>query len=566
MSAPDIFLSYSREDQVRAKLFADAFKAQGLDVWWDVGLIPGEAYDEVTETALRTAKAVVVLWSKKSVASRWVRAEATLADRNKTLVPCMIEPCERPIMFELTQTAELSHWQGDAMDKAWLTFLAGVRRFVEKQATPDVAPGLSVPIATPAHTPAKRGERGDAPSLAVLPFTNRSTSPEDDVFALGMVADLVDALSQGVHCRVLASSTAARLSTGSLSDLQAVGRVLGVRYLLEGNVRRTGNDIRVTAQLIEAASGEIRWTQKFDKPLSKLADLQEELVREVASQMGARVYQLELERVLDKPADHTAWEAAMRSLAYFRNQAQPDIEGAITQADRALAIAPDYGLAHAMLAHARGVKYFYSSPDDPTQAQVVCSHAEAAVRLAPNHALALTFAGQSYCYAGNPEKGLYLAERALKESPSVVEGHYTCGLALLMLNRWDDAIDHLTTDIAIMPGNFVEPSTLAFISLAHFGAKRLDQAQIAVAQSLRLAPEGFFFLTIDAVLKSYVQKADAARESFLFALKFAPTRDLTTTELLFRRLFRGHPIELAVRQHLNELYAATKSGGVDRAH
>jgi hypothetical protein len=88
---PDIFLSYNREDQPRAKLFADAFKAQGLDVWWDTALTPGEAYDQVTEKALREAKAVVVLWSKKSVQSRWVRAEATLADRNKTLVPCMIE-------------------------------------------------------------------------------------------------------------------------------------------------------------------------------------------------------------------------------------------------------------------------------------------------------------------------------------------------------------------------------------------------------------------------------------------------------------------------------------------
>ncbi|MDZ4762185.1 MAG: toll/interleukin-1 receptor domain-containing protein [Alphaproteobacteria bacterium] len=102
ISAPDIFLSYNREDQARAKVFAEAFSAQGFNVWWDVGLRTGEAYDEVTETALRTAKAVVVLWSKKSVASRWVRAEATLADRNKTLVPCMIEACERPIMFELT--------------------------------------------------------------------------------------------------------------------------------------------------------------------------------------------------------------------------------------------------------------------------------------------------------------------------------------------------------------------------------------------------------------------------------------------------------------------------------
>ena len=97
----DIFLSYNREDAVVAKRFADGFAAEGLSVWWDTALRSGEAYDEVTEAALKAAKAVVVLWSPRSVVSRWVRAEATIADRNKTLVPVMIEACERPIMFEI---------------------------------------------------------------------------------------------------------------------------------------------------------------------------------------------------------------------------------------------------------------------------------------------------------------------------------------------------------------------------------------------------------------------------------------------------------------------------------
>jgi TIR domain len=114
LSGPDIFLSYNREDAGVAKRFADALAAEGLNVWWDTALRSGEAYEEVTEAALRGAKAVVVLWSPRSVVSRWVRAEATIADRCKTLVPVMIEACERPIMFELTQTAELSHWTGDA--------------------------------------------------------------------------------------------------------------------------------------------------------------------------------------------------------------------------------------------------------------------------------------------------------------------------------------------------------------------------------------------------------------------------------------------------------------------
>jgi predicted ATPase len=149
-TTPDIFLSYSREDHARAEMFASAFKAAGLDVWWDMGLRAGEAYDEVTEAALRNAKAVVVLWSKRSVTSRWVRAEATLADRNKTLVPCMIEACDRPIMFELTQTAELMHWQGDGTDAAFRSFLDDVRRFVARAT--EVAAGTA-----PAPAPPTRG-------------------------------------------------------------------------------------------------------------------------------------------------------------------------------------------------------------------------------------------------------------------------------------------------------------------------------------------------------------------------------------------------------------------------
>src|SRR5690606_28821112 len=108
----------------------EAFAAEGFEVWWDVALRSGEAYDEVTEAALANARAVVVLWSPRSVVSRWVRAEATEAERNKTLLPAMIEPCKRPIMFELVQTAELSHWQGDTGDPAWRAFLDDVRRFV----------------------------------------------------------------------------------------------------------------------------------------------------------------------------------------------------------------------------------------------------------------------------------------------------------------------------------------------------------------------------------------------------------------------------------------------------
>ena len=130
VSGTDVFLSYARQDRPTARLFAESLADEGFGVWWDASLHSGETFDEVIEQRLRDAKAVVVLWSPRSVASRWVRAEATLADRGNKLVPAIIEPCDRPIIFELTHAAELSDWTGDIADARWQTFVSDLRRLV----------------------------------------------------------------------------------------------------------------------------------------------------------------------------------------------------------------------------------------------------------------------------------------------------------------------------------------------------------------------------------------------------------------------------------------------------
>ena len=142
MSGTDIFLSYSREDRAAARHIAESFVKEGLSVWWDAALRSGETFDEVIEKQLRSAKAVVVLWSPRSVASRWVRAEATLADRRNKLVPAIIEACDRPIIFELTHAADLSDWTGDTSDRRWRTLVGDLRRLVDDDN--DEAPALPV--------------------------------------------------------------------------------------------------------------------------------------------------------------------------------------------------------------------------------------------------------------------------------------------------------------------------------------------------------------------------------------------------------------------------------------
>lgn len=145
VSATDIFISYSREDRDRARTFADALGSEGFHVWWDNALHSGETFDEVIERQLRAAKAVVVLWSPRSVTSRWVRAEATLADRRSKLAPVIIEACDRPIIFELTHTADLSHWTGDATDHAWRVFVTDLHHLIGSTPQPAAKPAAPPP-------------------------------------------------------------------------------------------------------------------------------------------------------------------------------------------------------------------------------------------------------------------------------------------------------------------------------------------------------------------------------------------------------------------------------------
>ena len=304
LSTPDIFLSYNREDSERARQFAEGFAAQGLDVWWDVALRSGEAYDKVTEDALKNAKAVVVLWSPRSVDSRWVRAEATLADRKKTLMPAMIEPCERPIMFELVQTAELSHWKGDTSDRAWREFARHVCDFIGKEA------------AHPAPSKPETPLPGlDQLSVAVLPFTNMGKDEEQEYFADGITEDVITDLGKVSALSVIARNTAFTFKD-QLVDVQKVARQLNVTHVLEGSVRRAGNRVRVNVQLIDGSTGSQVWSERWDRNLDDIFELQDELSQAIVKALRVKLLPKEKKAIEDRGTTSVeAYDLYMRAKA-----------------------------------------------------------------------------------------------------------------------------------------------------------------------------------------------------------------------------------------------------------
>ncbi|WP_347402737.1 TIR domain-containing protein [Sphingomonas hankyongi] len=177
-------MSYARADRATARMFADGLAAEGFSVWWDASLHSGETFDEVIEQKLRDAGAVVVLWSPRSVSSRWVRAEATLADRRKKLAPAIIEQCDRPIIFELTHAADLCEWTGDVTDIHWRTFVDDLRRLLETRRNEEAAAqghAAPHPAPKPAHHPAPQAQPATRqplrPGSHEVIFAGRSRAP-----------------------------------------------------------------------------------------------------------------------------------------------------------------------------------------------------------------------------------------------------------------------------------------------------------------------------------------------------------------------------------------------------
>src|ERR1700733_14924744 len=346
---PDIFLSYGHGDEATARRFAESFEREGFSVWWDASLRSGDAFDATIESALRSAKAVVVLWSEISVQSRWVRAEATLADRNKTLMPVMIELCDRPIMFELMHTTDLSHWNGDPNDLVWQTYLSGLRRLVEAGGRgPDTSSEHRQPITRDKDSASGISLAERLPSIAVLPFANLSGDKEQEYFSDGLAEEIINALAKIPRLKVIARTSAFAFK-GQNSDIRRIAETLGVATILEGSVRRSGNRIRVNAQLITATDGTHLWSERYDRELADLFAVQDEISAAISDALQVRLSPQAAAKPRYTPK-LPAYEALVKARHFHWKVTAESMDQAKPFYEQAIALDPQFALAHVLYA------------------------------------------------------------------------------------------------------------------------------------------------------------------------------------------------------------------------
>lgn len=453
----DIFLSYNRDDAATARIYADALKQEGFSVWWDTALRSGEAYDQVTEAALHDAKAVVVLWSARSVVSRWVRSEATVADRNNTLMPVMMEDCQRPIMFELTQTADLIGWNGSASAPAWRGFVEDLRvKMAGEIAEPSTGSDVSntTPASKLALPPTAELALPDKPSVAVMPFVNLAGGQEEDYFADGMAVEIVTALSRFQSLFVISSGSTLSYR-GDSRPPSEIARELGVRYVMRGSVRKAGQKVRIVAELLDEVALSPIWSQSFDGSMDDIFALQDDVSNAVASQIEPSITALEVRRAAASPThSNTAYDLYLRGThAFWELWTKDSLTRAADLYKRSARADPNFAHAQAYASHSLINCVLQGHSDDPVpMMQESAVYAHAAQSLGHNDAEVLALCAYTLFQCEEPLSTVDdLLGRALLINPGMSICHYTAGYINLYACRSEEALAAYDTALRLDP-------------------------------------------------------------------------------------------------------------------
>jgi len=337
----DIFVSYARSTAAQAQQIVEALRALGYGVWRDDELPAHRAYGEVIEERLKVAKAVVVVWSAEAVKSEWVRSEADRARNERKLVQLTVDGTPLPMPFDQTQCADLSGWAGDTAAPGWRKVVSSIADLVGG-ASPK--PGAAGPLAA----------NQDAVSIAVLPFVNMSSDPEQEYFSDGLSEELLNQLAQLKELRVI-GRTSCFAFKGKNEDLRAIGQKLGVAHILEGSVRKAGKRLRITAQLIKCADHAHLWSQTYDRDLDDVFAIQDDVSRAVTDALKVTLGVGQTGQIPGGTRNVEAYDLYLRARALWQNAGYTNMLRIADTLRRAVALDPEFANGWLQLAEALAI-------------------------------------------------------------------------------------------------------------------------------------------------------------------------------------------------------------------
>ena len=363
----------------------------------------------------------------------------------------------------------------------------------------------------------------DKPSIAVLPFDNMSGDPDQEFFADGMAEDIITALSRMPWFFVIARNTTFTYK-GRAVDVTRVGNELGVKYVLEGSVRKAGNRIRITAQLIEARTGNHIWAEKYDREITDIFDVQDEVTQAIVNAVAPEFLSSEARAARRKdPAHLDAWECVMRGRAHLWKMGRKDVAEARTLFERAMELAPGGEFGSSDLAFVLLLEFFYrwgeSQEESMKQMQEV---AQAAVEADDTDPMAWTMLAFASHFARRWEKASDAIDRAIQLSPNFVPAIAVRGGILALNGDHATGIELLTRAIELSPSDGFAPLWKFLLFWALYADRQYEEAARIALQGLRTAPDNPTLRRQLAAAYAMLGRMDEAREAIAEYLLIEP--------------------------------------------
>ena len=511
-----IFISYARSTQATAKQVAEALRGLGYEVWRDDALPAHRAYAAVIEERLRAAGAVVVLWSADAVKSQWVFSEANRAREDGKLVQLSLDATRPPMPFDAIECADLAGWAGDADAPGWRKVVASVADLAGRPGAvadpPPAAPSLSA-----AQIPT------DKPSLAVMPFSDMTGAPDQDYFVDGMMEEVAAALARFRSLFVIASGSTMSFKGRAVSP-QEVGRLLGVRYVLEGSVRKAANRVRINVKLVDATDGAQIWGERFEDTIEDVFALQDKVALGVAGVLEPALREAEIKRLALRPvANLGAYDLYLRAQAVLRTYVSTDIFAAIALVEQAVALDPQFAPARSLAARCHYLVVLYGWADDAEpHRRAALDHSRRAMQIATDDAFVLGNAAMLGAYLERDlETATAMAARACALNPGSALAWYASGAVLILTDQLDLASRHLETSMRLNPIGPDRYGSILFLAMARFQQRRFSDA-VVLANELFQHTENPTGCAILAASYGHLGQGAAARAALAHYHRLSP--------------------------------------------